>query len=225
MYRIPKPVALYNVPPVDPNCHACDHKGLSLYWRNAVLGFGQRGLQDILSALQSLPEDIVLHIQGRLPADGGAELRGRIESLGLNRRVFIHGPYAPPEAVRVASQYCVGLCLEHGGVRNHELTVSNKMFDYLMGGLVVVASDLPGLRRVIERSGGGICFEPGNPVDLAAKILELRDNRPLRLRLASNARTYAIQTANREIEMARFQEAFRQVIGLRMQSASPAASA
>jgi glycosyltransferase involved in cell wall biosynthesis len=207
-YGIPKPLALYNVPPVDPNSHVCDHPGLSLYWR-------QRGLQDILSALPNLPEDIVLHLQGRLPADGGAELRGKIESLGLTRRVFVHGPYSPPEAVRDASHYCVGLCLEHGEIRNHQLTVSNKMFDYLMGGLVVVASNLPSLRGVIERSGGGVCFEPGNSDDLAARILELRDNRPLRLRLAANARAYAIKTGNREMEMARFQEAFRQVMELR----------
>ena len=224
-YRIPRPLALYNVPPIDPNCHVCEHDGLSLYWRNAVLGFGQRGLQDILSALQNLPEDVVLHLQGRLPADGGTELRARIESLGLDGRVVVHGPYSPPEAVRIASKYCVGLCLEHAGIRNHELTVSNKMFDYLMGGLVVVASDLPSLRGVIERSGGGLCFEPGNPADLAAKILELRNDRPLRLRLAAKARAYAIGIANREKEMARFQEAFRQVMGLRMQNANSAASA
>lgn len=224
-YRIPKPLALYNVPPVDANHHICNHPGLSLYWRNAVLGFGQRGLQDILSVLPKLPEDIVLHLQGRLPADGGKELRGKIETLGLGNRVFVHGPYAPPDAVRVASQYCVGLCLEHGGIRNHELTVSNKMFDYLMAGLVVVASDLPSLRGVIERSGGGVCFEAGNPNNLAARILELYNDRSLRLRLAANARAYAIATANREKEMERFQEAFRQVMGLRMRYKNSAASA
>jgi glycosyltransferase involved in cell wall biosynthesis len=88
------------------------------------------------------------------------------------------------------------------------------MFDYLMAGLVVVASDLPSLRGVIERSGGGVCFEPGNSGDLAATILELRDNRPLRFRLAASARAFAMGTANREVEMAKFQATFRQVMEL-----------
>lgn len=208
-YGIGKPLALYNVPPVDSHVHDCNHEGLSLYWRNAVLGFGQRGLQDVLRALQTLPQEIVLHLQGRLPADGGAELRARIKSLGLTSRVFIHGPYSPPDAVKVASRYCVGLCLEHGGIRNHELTVSNKMFDYLMAGLVVVASDLPSLRAVIDRSAGGLCFTPGDPIDLAAKILQLNNDRALRLRLALNARAFALNHGNREIEIRRFQGALR----------------
>ena len=179
-----------------------------LYWRNAVIGFGQRGLADALTALTTLPNDVTLHLQGRLASDGGKELRDRIAALGLKDRVFIHGPYGPPDAVAVASPYCVGLCLERSGVRNHELTVSNKMFDYFMAGLVVIASALPSLRAVIERSDGGLCFRPGDPTDLAAKILQVRNDRMLRLRLARNARNFATATGNRERETTRFQEGF-----------------
>ncbi|MEN3368665.1 MAG: hypothetical protein V7609_808 [Verrucomicrobiota bacterium] len=224
-YGIRRPLALYNVPPIDSHQHHCDHEGVSLYWRNAVLGFGQRGLQDAMAALTKLPEDVVLHLQGRLPLDGGVELREKIHALGITQRVFLHAPYSPPDAVRIAAHYCMGLCLEHGGIRNHELTVSNKMFDYLMGGLVVIASDLPGLRGVIERSGGGLCFEPGNAVDLAEKILELKNNLPLRLQLASNARVFALQTANREMEMARFRHAFFQAAHPPREVGTPLASA
>ena len=212
-YRIKRPVALYNVPPAGPHQHVCEHAGLALYWRNSVIGFGQRGLEDVLEALAEVPDDVTLHLQGRLPADGGAEVRARIATLQLEHRVFIHGPYVPPDAVRTASQYCVGLCLEHSGIRNHDLTVSNKMFDYLMAGLVVLASDLPSLHAVIERSHGGLCFQAGNPWDLASKINLLRDDRELRLKLAANARTFAMTVGNRETEMVRFQEAFLDAIG------------
>ena len=207
-YPIRRPLALYNVSPRDPHQHRCDHGGLSLYWRNSVIGFGQRGLQDAIDALALLPADVTLHLQGRMPADGGRLLQQRIGDHGLADRVFIHAPYSPPNAVQAASQYCVGLCLEHSGIRNHDLTVSNKMFDYLMGGLVVVASDLSSLRGVVERSEGGLCFEPGNPTDLADKILTLRDNRSFRLELAANARAFGLEKGNRETEMARFQRSF-----------------
>lgn len=207
-YRIKRPLALYNVPPIDPHVHSCEHDGLFLYWRNSVIGFGQRGLQDAFEALTQLPDDVMLHLQGRSPVDGGTEMRKRIKDLGLEKRVFIHDAYSPPDAVRTASQYCVGLCLEHSGIRNHELTVSNKMFDYLMGGLAVITSDLPSLRGVIERSHGGLCFEPGNSSDLATKISQLRDDRALRRRFSANARTFSLKTGNREAEIARLQEAF-----------------
>ncbi len=86
------------------------------------------------------------------------------------------------------------------------------MFDYLMAGLAVIASDLPSLREVIKRSRGGLCFEPGNSNDLADKIMTLRDDRMLRMRFAANARLFAITVANREAEMVRFQNAFTEVI-------------
>lgn len=207
-YSIRRPLPLHNVPSREPHVHKCVHEGLSLYWRNSVLGFGQRGLKDALQALVYLPEDVSLHLQGRLQSDGGAELRRRIASLGLTNRIFLHPPYSPPAAVLEASKYCVGLCLEHAGIRNHDLTISNKIFDYLMGGLVVVASDLSGLRGVVERSRGGILFRPGDASDLAAKITLLRNAQSLRLRLARNARQFALVEGNRENEMRRFQEAF-----------------
>lgn len=211
-YPIAKPVALYNVPPIDPSYHRCGHQGLALYWRNSTLGFGQRGLDDALQALAQVADDVTLHLQGQLPADNGAALKARIQSLGLGERVFIHGRYSPPQAVRMASQYCVGLCLERSGVKNHHLTVSNKIFDYMMAGLVVIASDLPSLRTVIERSNGGLLFEPGNAVDLAARVTELREDRDLRFSLAANARRFGLTVANREREIVRFQEAFCRAI-------------
>src|SRR5206468_9212097 len=132
-------------------------------WRNAVIGLGQRGLGDILLALQSLPEDIRLHVQGRLPSDGGAAFRQSAMNLGVWDRITIHPPFAPHEAVLSAAHYHVGLCPERPGNRNHELTVSNKIFDYCMAGLAVIASDLPGLRTVVEKSQGGVVFRAGDP--------------------------------------------------------------
>ena len=67
-----------------------------------------------------------------------------------------------------AAPHTIGLCLERKGPANHEYTVSNKMFDYMMGGLAVVSADLKGLHSVIKRSGGGVLFEPG--ILLAAVI-------------------------------------------------------
>ena len=220
-YGIRRPIALYNVPPKNDHAHLCNHEGLSLYWRNAVIGFGQRGLQDALSAMTQLPRDVTLHLQGRLSSDGRKQLHHRINALGLTDRVFVHGPYLPPEAVQQASRFCVGLCLEHSGIRNHDLTVSNKIFDYLMAGLVVVASDLPGLRGVIEHSNGGLLFHPGDPTDLTAQIMRLYRNPKLRLGLAANARKFALTAGNREHEMQRFQQAFLQCLQLHPKSSIP----
>lgn len=139
-------------------------------------------------------------------------MRARIGELGVGERVVVHPPYAPEAAVQEAARHTVGLCLERRGVRNHDLTVSNKLFDYHMAGLSVVVSDLPGLRGVVERSGGGVWFEPGSVDELTAKLRLLYEDRALQARLAEQARAFALREGNREREMEKFGAAFQAAV-------------
>lgn len=200
-YGIKSTLSLYNCPSIVPDLVPGPRQPLRLYWRNSVLGFSQRGLADALDVLMELPEEITLHLQGRMALDGGKALRTEISRRGLRDRVQIHPPHGPDEAVAAASAHTVGLCLERDVNTNHKLTVSNKIFDYMMAGLAVVASDLPGLRDVVVRSQGGLLFEPGSVSSLKKKILQLHHD-PSRLEwLRSNARNYSLREGNREFQM------------------------
>jgi glycosyltransferase involved in cell wall biosynthesis len=212
LYRIRRPVALYNTAPVETQLPEKVSGAFHLYWRNAVIGVGQRGLEDAFMALRQLPSDIILNIQGRLQLDGGAAVQEHVKNLGIADRVVIHPPFLPHQAVREAARYTVGLCLERRVCTNHELTVSNKIFDYLMGGLAVVASNLSGLRGVVERTGGGLLFEPGSPDDLARQIRRLYEDPVLLNRLAAAGRAFALAEGNREATAASFIEQFRAAI-------------
>ncbi len=217
-YGIQRPLPLHNVPTIEPYIPPKNDGNFSLYWRNSVIGLGQRGLDEALVALSLLPEDITLHLQGRLPFDGGKALKTRINDLGLTPRVTFHPPYAPEEAVKMAIPYTIGLCMERKGVRNHDLTVSNKMFDYMMAGLVVIASDLPSLRHVIEWSQAGLLFQSGSSDDLARQIMSLYTNHQLLSELSKNARNFALSVGNREVEMKKFTGAFTTVCGYKFVS-------
>jgi glycosyltransferase involved in cell wall biosynthesis len=219
-YGINRPLPLYNVPPVESELAPKLGNNLHLYWRNSIIGLGERGLDEALVALTKLPADVVLHLQGRRQMDGGRGVSARIRELGVEDRVMFHPPYLPHEAVKEAAPYDIGLCLERGGVRNHEVTVSSKMFDYHMAGLAIIASDLPGLHTIITRSGGGILFQPGSAEDLAEKILIFYKDRQMLKRLATNARAFALREANQKLEEQKFVTAFRdacaQHLGVKM---------
>lgn len=219
-YAIGRPVPLYNTPMTERELPPKNSNEFSLYWRNYQIGFGQRGLEDALVALSMLPSDIKLYLQGKMPVDGGAELRSRITKFGLKNRVVIKPPFRSDQAVRQAAPHTVGLCLERRGPANHEYTVSNKLFDYMMGGLAVVSADLKGLQSVIKRSGGGVLFEPGRPQSLAAVILELYQDRERTRILGENARAFALTEANNEIDMIRFVTNFKRAI-LKQESFAP----
>lgn len=208
-YGIEPPLALFNAPPIAsylPGKSASD--ALRLYWRNSVIGFGQRGLDDALVAMTMLPDDIVLTLQGRLPLDGGQALRARIDELDLSERVVVRSPYPPGQAVAEAAQHDIGLCLERRGPANHEYTTSNKLFDYMMAGLAVVVPDLDGLSRTVGRAGAGLVFEAGSPQSLAEQIGRLHRDRGELARLSRAARAFALEEGNAEHQMRKFSSVF-----------------
>lgn len=212
-YGIRRPLAAYNVPAKETRLpERKGGGGLNLYWRNSTLGFGQRGLEDAIQALVRLPADVRLFLQGRLPPDGGITLWNRIEALGLGERITILPPHLPHDAVRQAALYDIGLCLERRGPKNHELTVSNKMFDYHMGALAVASSDLPSLARIIRRSNGGVLFSAGDPGALAESILTLRSCPSLLTELQTNARRFAMLEGNLDHEMSKIVDALRTAV-------------
>jgi len=211
-YGIARPLAAYNTPPTERELPPRKGGSLNLYWRNSVIGFGQRGLEDVLDALVLLPSDVHLYLQGRETPATAAELATRVESLGLRERVHILSPYAPHEAVRKAALYDIGLCLERRGPRNHDLTVSNKMFDYHMGGLAVVATDLPALADVLRRSGGGVVCRPGDPASLAEAIRGFLAAPQQLAEMQANARRFALTSANLEVELEKITVALQRAI-------------
>ena len=212
-YKIKRPLALYNTPDVLvklPSKVKCD--ALKLYWRNSVIGFGQRGLDDALCALTMLPLDVILTLQGKLPEDGGVALRSRINELSLVGRVFILPPYIPGQAVSEASAHNVGLCMERRGPRNHDYTVSNKLFDYMMAGLAVIVPDLAGLTTVVNHAGSGLIYKAGSPSSLAEEISILYRDRDLLRQLSGASRKFALIEGNNDFEMKKFQRSVSECI-------------
>jgi glycosyltransferase involved in cell wall biosynthesis len=86
-----------------------------------------------------------------------------------------------------------------GGYLNHLWALPNKLFEYIQGGLAVVASELPEMANVIRRHGIGLTFPPGDVDHLAQCLQKLIDDSGLRdnYRLASQE---AAKTLNWEVE-------------------------
>ena len=99
VYGIRKPLAIYNVPPLEEQLPKEKADGLALYWRNSTINLNQRGLEDGLRALKLLPADVTLHVQGRLPVAEKRAAGSATGELGIADRVFVHPSYLPHEAV------------------------------------------------------------------------------------------------------------------------------
>lgn len=66
--------------------------------------------------------------------------------------------------------------------------IPNKVAEYLACGKAVITADSPAARELLTDGENIRLCRPGDPADLAAKILELYENRELRERLGQNGR-------------------------------------
>ncbi len=164
----------------------------SICWFSQTLGRG-RGLEDLLAALSWVRHPAEIHLRGRPIAELDGWLAARTPAEWRNR-VFIHGLVANDELLSRIAEHDIGFAGEMRYCPNKELTVSNKMLQYLLAGLAVMASDTEGQREVAAQAEDAVLLYPsGNPRALAAQLDALLAE-PTRLNRAKAAALQAART-------------------------------
>lgn len=131
-----------------------------------------RLLDQLVRAVAMLDADEAsLVLQGFGPEE--SSLRALAAELGCEDRVTFAPPCDPRDVVAAASQYDVGVINYRGDTLNLEVSVPIKLIDYMAAGLAVLASDLPGIRSIVEPEECGLLFVPEGPEAIATAIREL----------------------------------------------------
>lgn len=122
----------------------------AFFWFSQTLGPG-RGLEFFLNAwkLTRQPSELVLlgepyagydaHLLNLLPEN----FRPRLRFLPL---------VAPTELPAVIARHDIGLALEESTIVNRDLTITNKILQYLNAGLAIVATETAGQREVLAHA-------------------------------------------------------------------------
>jgi glycosyltransferase involved in cell wall biosynthesis len=209
-YRVRDPVVLHNVFPtrlaetLSPPAERSVAPRLRLHWFGQTIGPG-RGIEEAVEALGLLGNDAELHLRGTV-AEG---FRSFTETLARRYqvvdRVVFHPPVDHDELIATMGDFHVGLALERAQHGNYALTVTNKLFAYLLSGLAVAATDTPGQQTILGQiPEAGFLYSAGSVRDLAAGLRRwLQDPSALR-----NAQQAAWDAARRrfcwDVEEARF---------------------
>ncbi len=132
----------------------------------------------------------------RLVIVGDGILRESLEAVARDLGVAEHVRFAgsvPHEQIPrfiAASTICAA---PFSRERNERIGLSPlKLYEYLAGGRPVVASDVPGVREVLLRSGAGITVPPDNDQALSAALVSLLDDPPRANAMGSAGRTFAV---------------------------------
>lgn len=184
---IDRPINLLNVFDVSPNeIEYKDRKDLnkvSLYWYSQTVGLN-RGLQDLFSAVNYLPiNSFELHIRGNYEEDVRKTLISLVNNREHRNNIFFHDAVSIDELENRNKEHDIGFAIEQGSSLNRELCISNKIFDYLRSGLMIVATNTSGHQLITkELQNESISYTHGD-VDTLSKELKKLVNDSERIRV------------------------------------------
>ena len=96
-----------------------------------------------------------------------------------------------PSLIR-ASDICL---IPHYVTAHTDTTIPNKLFDYMLQGKPVVATNAKPLSAIIESTACGVTYRDDRPDELADRIIHLR-NRELRQDMGKSGYTAVLETYN-----------------------------
>lgn len=145
-----------------------------------------KGFATILEALNLLP-DTPIHLG--IVGDGSERnnLEQIAEAYGQSEKVRFFGALAPEGVEKKLLNTDLFVLASFSEGR------PNVVLEAMAAGVPVIASDLEGVRELIEDGVTGLLFEPGNSRQLAACIRRLAYDSVLRSKLAKTAREFIVR--------------------------------
>jgi glycosyltransferase involved in cell wall biosynthesis len=163
------------------------HAPVRVLYQGKVQAF--RGIENLILAFRSL-EGAVLTVSGDGPYLEKFRHLARAEH--LEEKVRFTGRYEPSETLSIVREHEIGVL--PFGTATVSITYSspNKLFDYMMGGLAILASDLPFLRSVVEGERAGMLLPGNGPEEIAEALRGLIERPGLIASFRRNARSAAL---------------------------------
>lgn len=139
-----------------------------------------QGRYEIERGLEAFVESARFIKNALLVLRGYGELEESLKKIAEDPAVYPNIYFAEPvpmkDLVQAASEADIGIISYLPTCLNNELCSPNKIFEYMMAGLAVIASDLPVLRQIIGEGDIGSVFKAGDPKDIARVINELTED-------------------------------------------------
>lgn len=165
----------------------------ALFWFSQTIGPG-RGLEAFFDAWARCDRPSRVVIVGE-PYDRFPQtLLARVPA-ARRPAVTFRPPVPPSHLPALIAEHDVGLALEQSDIPSRDLTITNKILQYLNAGLAVAATPSTGQREVLAHAAeAGVLLDPGNSSASAAIIDDLIADRERLARRQQAARQLAATT-------------------------------
>lgn len=139
-----------------------------------------RGVKQMLDALNESNEKMIW--AGKFESE---QLEKDMKNHANWSKIDFRGFVSREEVRDIYGSCDIGLVLLHPA-HNHITSQPIKMFEYMAAGLVVIASDFPYWKKIVEDGQCGICVDPMHPEKIHEAIQSIRTNPALVAQMREN---------------------------------------
>lgn len=161
---------LSHMPSFPADLAGWEDRTIVLFLGNLLADRGLTQAVEAMSLTRAAAPTLALAIVGDGPEE--PKLAAQIDSLGLRDRVRLLGWKGHEDHEAYYRHAAIGL-LPFLSTEHINITLPNKLFDYMGAALPVVATDVRPLRRILLETGAGVLVPPGNAAALADALVAL----------------------------------------------------
>jgi glycosyltransferase involved in cell wall biosynthesis len=199
-YRIERPKVVRNIPvsnsgegggaPAGNSAETASvgEDQLALYVGALTSG---RGIEISIKALARL-SDARLRLVGPARDEYLAGLQELARTEGVADRVEFTGAVPPEKLLETIADASVGLALIQPVCLSYEMSLPNKLFEYVAAGIPVLGSDIPAIGALVREHEIGLVAQPDQAADVASKLSAMLDpdrNAAFRIAIRKAARS------------------------------------
>jgi len=171
-YQCQPPIVIRNSFPLQPRSRI-DSPAVqtppTFIWYSQTIGPG-RGLESFLVAWGRTAQASQCHLLGEARPGYREHLLGLLPAARQPDLIFLP-PVPPHELPGKLAQFDLGLALEARTPPSRDVTITNKILQYLNAGLAVIATDTAGQREVLQAAPEcGRLISTADPAQLASKL-------------------------------------------------------
>lgn len=172
LYNIPKPALVLNTPPYQEvekkeifreTLNISKEKTIFLYQGGLSNG---RGIEILLETFKQITDDkSIIVFMGYGPLESLVQT-----AASTYNNIYFHQAVSPDVLLNYTSSADFGILFYENNCLNHYYCSPNKMFEYIMAGIPVIASNLYEMKRLVEENNIGIVAKENTPKGLQKAI-------------------------------------------------------
>jgi len=168
-----------------------------------------RCIEEIAEATRRFDDGSVLVIVG----SGHGKWAEPARALAAYQRIVVLPRVPYEELPPYTASADIGVLLYRNDCRNNYYCAPNKLFEYMMMGVPVIAADYPGMVPLVEGEGVGVCVDPGAPEMIAAAVNRLAGDPDARARMKANGLRLTRDRYNWTVEFEPLLRRYRSLAG------------